>query len=133
MKFIIQRVLISMNKSDFKLIIFTVLYGLILIGGNAFTGDREASFAHVYYDNEIVEQIDLSVSGLREYVVEGYNGSVVIEADKGRIRVSEETSPLNICSKQDWVSSSREVIVCLPNKIVIKIISEESDLDAVVR
>ena len=53
------------------------------------------------------------------------NGNVKIKAGNGRIKVIEETSEKHLCSKQGYIEESYETIVCLPNKIVIKITSGE--------
>ena len=62
----------------------------------------------------------------------GYNGEVVIFAGQGKIKIEEENSPLHLCSKQGYISASYETIVCLPNKITIKIEAIDS-LDTVVK
>ena len=47
------------------------------------------------------------------------------------IRVKEETSKYHICSKQGFVKDNTPII-CMPNKIIIKIDYKEN-LDSVVR
>ncbi len=133
MKYIIQKVTISMNKSDFKLILFVTIVTISFILLAKIDFSKGQKIAKVYYDNELIKTIDLSIDSNHQYKVKGYNGDVIIEAKLNSIRVMDEVSPLNICSKQGWVSSHYEVIVCLPNKVVIKIESEESPVDTVVR
>ncbi len=122
-----------MNKSDFKLIIITIIFSLLfLLIIKSFNNDSNKQ-ALVYYDNDLIKNINLSINETKEYIVNGYNGDIVIETKKGMIRVKEENSPLHICSKQGWVSSTYEIIVCLPNKVVIKIVADEETIDTVVR
>jgi hypothetical protein len=121
-----------MNRHDFILIGIILLITLLLFVPK-FISDDKASTAYVYYDNHLIKKIDLSIDKSNEYIVKGYNGDVVIETEKNKIRVKKETSPLNLCSKQGWVTSSLESIVCLPNKIVIKMESTKTQVDAVVR
>lgn len=118
-----------MNKSDYVLIAFL---GLIIAGLFAFLSLDKSSVnnALVYYDNDLVLSIDLNTK-LKEYKVKGYNGDVFIKAGEGKIKVIEEKSPLHLCSKQGYISKSYETIVCLPNKIVIKLESND-DLDVTV-
>ena len=80
-----------------------------------------------YYENEVILKINLEEE--KEYVVKGYNGDVKIKAGNGKIKVVEETSEKHLCSKQGYIKESYETIVCLPNKIVIKITSDD-ELDA---
>ena len=70
-----------------------------------------------------MDEIDLTKDD--EYSVTGYNGDVLIEVKNGMIRVKKENSPLNICSKQGFVKDMP--IICLPNKIVIKLGNNELD------
>ncbi len=122
-----------MNKQDIILIISVILIGFILFIIINYIYNDTASKAYVYYDNKLIKTIDLSTDKLQEYIVKGYNGDVVIQTQKNKIRVKEEESPYHICSKQGWVTSSLEPIVCLPNKIVIKIASSSEEIDAVLR
>jgi hypothetical protein len=122
-----------MNKYDIILISIVLVVMLLLIGVPSLINSNNASKALVYYDNKLIKTIDLSIQDKKEYTVKGYNGDIIIETQQNRIRVKKETSPLHLCSKQGWVSSNLEPIVCLPNKIVIKIISADDELDAVVR
>ncbi|MDD4644245.1 MAG: NusG domain II-containing protein, partial [Bacilli bacterium] len=93
-------------------------------------GSKEA---HVYYDNDLILKIDLDINEVKEYKVEGLNGDVILEAKKGKVRVKEEISPLNLCSNQGFIQSSYEVIVCLPNKIIVKIVEKDKNIDVIVR
>ena len=88
----------------------------------------------VYYDNNLVLTIDLNESEEKIYIVDGFNGEVKIIAGNGKIKVDEEESPLHLCSKQGFIEESYESIVCLPNKVVIKISSKKKkDLDTILR
>jgi hypothetical protein len=122
-----------MNKNDSILIIIIVVIAVGLIVVPNFVLSGSATKAYVYYDNEIVQTINLSTKELKEYTIKGYNGDVIIEAGQNKIRVKDEKSPLNICSKKGWVTSSLETIICLPNKVVIKIENTNEEIDTVVR
>lgn len=113
-----------MNKNDIilticLLIIILVIMFFININSN------NGTIASVYYDNKLVKEIDLNKD--KEYDIKGYNGNVHIIVKDNKIKVDSETSPLHLCSKQGFVSKSTDTIVCLPNKIVIKISSNELD------
>ena len=123
-----------MNKSDLKLIIIVLVVAIIIIFMIALSNDEKNKKALVYYDNKIVEEIDLSIIERKEYTVDGYNGVVKIIAENGKVKVQEEESPLHICSKQGFIENAYESIVCLPNKVIIKIVSDKnSEYDTVIR
>jgi hypothetical protein len=118
-----------MNKSDIKLILIILIFLFIcFLCLNIF--NNTGNYAFVYYENEIIKEIDLSIDD--EYIVSGFNGDVVISVKSNSIAVIEEVSPKHLCSLQGYVNSPLEPIICLPNKIVIKIEGLE-EVDAVVR
>jgi hypothetical protein len=120
-----------MNKQDIKLIIVLVFLALCLIILFSLLEKKENKVANVYYKDDLILTIDLTKE-LTEYTVMGENGKVKIVAGEGKVKVEEENSPKHLCSKQGYITSSLETIVCLPNKIVIEISSKE-ELDTVVK
>lgn len=119
--------LISMNKYDKKLILIVLSFVLVLLSIKLLF-KSDSNYAYVYYENKVILEIDLRIN--REYKVDGYNGEVLIEVKDKKIRVEKETSPLHICSKQGYVSDNTPII-CLPNKIIIKIENKNNNLDAI--
>ena len=117
-----------MNKKKKKLVVILVSILLISLLILKITSVKTNKIANIYYENEVILKIDLSKEE-KEYTVKGYNGDVKIKAGNGKIKVLEETSEKHLCSKQGYISESYETIVCLPNKIVIKI-AYSDELDA---
>ena len=62
------------------------------------------------------------------YYIQGNLGYVVILYDqsKKQIKIDQETSPYNICSKQGW--SDTKPIICLPNYVTIEFNDTEADV-----
>jgi hypothetical protein len=62
------------------------------------------------------------------YYIQGNLGYVVILYDqsKKQIKIDQETSPYNICSKQGW--SDTKPIICLPNFVTIEFNDTEADV-----
>lgn len=58
----------------------------------------------------------------------------LVEVDRGRIRVVEANCPNQVDVRQGWISDSTRSIVCVPNRLVIRIeeIGQASDIDGVV-
>ena len=120
-----------MNKNDLKFIFFLIFIGVFVLLMTRLKQTNESKMAYVYYDSNLVLTIDLSLEE-KEYTIKGANGDVLISAGDGKIKVEEENSPYHLCSKQGYITSSYETIVCLPNKVVIEIKDNES-LDSIVK
>ena len=122
-----------MNKNDLKLILIllsAIICFLLFI--SFFKTDKDKR-ALVYYQNKLVKEIDLTISEPKEYIIAGYLDDVILETKKGKIKVKNETSPFHLCSKQGFINNSNQVIVCLPNKVIIKIENKAQSLDAIIR
>ena len=117
-----------MNKSDFALIGFLIVIISLIFILLYFGNNKKVSNAIVYYEDKEILKIDLSKDKI--YTVKGYNGDVRIKVKKKKIKVLKEDSPLHLCSKQGYISKSYESIICLPNKIVIKL-ENNSDIDVI--
>lgn len=58
----------------------------------------------------------------------------IIEIKGGKAYMREASCPDQLCVHQNEISFDKESIICLPNKVVITVISDvESDVDGVVR
>ena len=118
---------LTMNKNDIKLIgIILVIIIIIFILIN--TNNNKGNVVEVYYDNKLILEKDFD----NTYVVEGYLGEVEIEVKDRKVIVLKENSPRHICSKEGYISDSSKPLICLPNKIIIKITDKENDIDGVV-
>lgn len=120
----------KLKKNDYILILSLFITLLFLCIFLEFTKEK-GSNATVYYKNKPVLTIPLDTD-ITTYEVMGENGIVEIVAGNGKIKVEDENSPLHLCSRQGWIDSSVQTIVCLPNKIVIQI-EDDDELDGVVR
>jgi len=93
---------------------------------------QERPVARITVNGTVVNEIDLTSSALpKTFTYEGAGGFTnTIEAEEGRIRVSEAGCPDQICVHQGWISDGTVPIVCLPNKLVIEIKGGGDGLDA---
>lgn len=58
----------------------------------------------------------------------------IIEIKGGKAYMKEANCPDQLCVSQNEISFDKESIICLPNKVVITVISDvESDVDGIVR
>ncbi|MGI6782389.1 MAG: FAD:protein FMN transferase [Acholeplasmataceae bacterium] len=76
--------------------------------------DQFEEYPKIIYGDEYIE-----ITLLGDYQIDGINQEVVIVVDfkEKRIKVSEEKSPNNLCSRQGWAKHG--YIICLPNSVSI--------------
>ena len=95
----------------------------------------EGAVAVIKQDGVVLYEIDLDkVKGTLTFPVDGADHSWNnIVAEQGRIRVIDASCPDQVCVNQGWISDSTLPIVCLPNKVIVEIVGEEGQLDAVTK
>lgn len=120
------------RKNDIILAAFVIAIaatGLILL--NIFK--TEGSFVAVKIDGKETARYPLSVN--TEVVIETENnGKNTLVIEDGKAFVKDVNCPDKICEGHSKISYKGETIVCLPHKVVIEIVADETtdELDAVV-
>ncbi len=66
-----------------------------------------------------------------ELSVSGFEGESHLEIRGGRARMVDSACPDKLCVRTGWISSPGESIVCLPNRVVIEIVSGDGGPDVV--
>ncbi len=89
----------------------------------------EGSEAFVYQEGRLAKHLRLEKH--QNFTLN--DGKIIIEIKQGRIRIRKSDCPRQICVNTGWIKTPGQVIVCVPNKILIEIKSEKPlFLDAVV-
>jgi Uncharacterized protein conserved in bacteria len=112
-----------LNKYDILIIIITIFFSLGLFTTFKYlVGKTSGDVVNIYYENKIVATLDLNKNQTLILPKEKYPALLAdleVEVMDGKVRISKETSPNNICSKQGWTDSSLHPLVCLPNKVLV--------------
>lgn len=62
-----------------------------------------------------------------EFTVNGKIGAAKVKIEDGRVRILNSPCPLKICEKKGWISNRGDFIICVPNRVVIRITGEKYD------
>ncbi len=76
-------------------------------------------------NGQIVQQLDLKVS--KQISVDGPIGKTAIKIEQGKAQVIHSDCPEKICMKTGKIHRVGEIIVCVPNKVVVKISGQEKN------
>lgn len=98
--------------------IFLVIISIIFSLTQLYNLPKGDMFVSVYVESKLVEQYDLYQDTTIEFLPEDHPsllGPLTLAITSQRIKIIEETSPLNICSQQGWVDTPGLPLVCAPN------------------
>ena len=120
--------MIKKNIKDIVLISSILFISLLSLLVLKLTSKNDNLTALVYYNNEIILTINLSDLNdeIVEYSVTGDIGELVISAKHNAIAITEENCPYQLCMKQGYITNTNQSLICLPNKVYIKIISNSN-------
>lgn len=111
-----------MRLTNKKLII--IFAGLLLLSAawilTLRLGPEKGGTAQIYVDGVLRYEIDLSRVE-KEYEIELEHNTVLIT--RGGVRMLSADCPDGLCIRQGLISSGAYPIVCLPNRVEIRIVS----------
>ncbi len=76
---------------------------------------QEGQTVEIFSDGELVKTIDLSDS--TSYLING----VTVCVKDGKATVADSDCPDKLCCKANAISRAGECIICLPNRVVVRI------------
>jgi len=127
----------ELTKGDKILIVVVIIINVIslwLVKNVAF--NHEDKYISVQVNGEEIKRItfDKNIVG-KQIPIKTEYGYNLIEIGDEKVRVIEADCPDKLDVKQGYISRVGEVIVCLPNKLVIEIkgVKAETDLDGLSR
>lgn len=119
-----------MKRNDFILIIVIVIIatiGLLYLNLSKDSGDKVI----IEVDGEIYKELPLDVDTTVE--IEGVNnGTNQLVIKGGHADMVDASCPDKICVHQTEIQNNGESIICLPNKVIVRIeSSKQSDADII--
>lgn len=110
------------------ILILTVMLAAAAVAAYLISHNTNGKVAEVYSNGSLVRCIDLdNLAEPLTFDVE-YDGSHnTIVAEKGEIYVKAADCPDKLCVRQGRITDGSAPIVCLPNRLVIKISGADDD------
>lgn len=94
-------------------------------------GNNKGDYVRVSVNGETVSTYSLAENA--EYIINGYNGgwNILVIKD-GEASISDADCPDGLCIKQKAISASGETLCCLPNRVIVEVVSDkENEVDAI--
>ncbi len=121
-----------MTPFDLFLILLLLALSTTLIVKGGFSSVRNKAYckaAVVHHGGKEIKRINLKENST--FTILG--GRMQIISKDGKIRIAHSDCPENTCVHAGWIQSAGEALVCVPNQVVIEIITDTDPMvDAVV-
>ena len=118
----------GIRKNDLIFLLLVLAAAGIFFVGHMLMNRQSAGVVEIQIDGKVTKTLSLDKE--RAFKING--GTNTVQIENGKVKMAAADCPDQICVHQKAISRNGESIICLPNKIVLKIVSdEESELDAV--
>lgn len=124
-----SKIKIMTGKRDLVIITGFLVFAVVLFLVSAFVNRIPGDRVIVEVDGK--EAVCFPLSENTEYVIKGVHFTNTLVIRDGEAYISEAECPDKICVRHGNISKSGESIVCLPNRVVVKIAGEAAEADAV--
>lgn len=117
------------HKTDLIVIIALLLIAVIsyILIGNIY--NTKGNYAEISVDGKVVKTLSLDKDISYDIPLKEHKNTVEIK--NGQVFMSEADCPDKLCIKQGTISKNGQSIICLPHKIVVRVISDsDTGVDA---
>ena len=111
-----------MKKNDI-ILIFAVLSISLILGVCLYVFRQPPTFVRIYVNDELKQELPLDED--TQYLINGQNGGTnLLIIEDGKAYVKDATCPDKVCVQMGKISELTQIVVCIPNKVVIVIESD---------
>lgn len=126
-----------LTKADKWLISALLVFATAGIGFNMYylsgANGQEKNMV-ISVNGQVVKTIPLRPGYTGEFRIGGHSHFNVIEYKDGHVHMKDADCPDQICVQSGWINTPPQQIVCLPYRVVVKIVADSSaDVDDIVR
>ncbi|MCR5509034.1 MAG: NusG domain II-containing protein [Lachnospiraceae bacterium] len=115
----------SRRRNDIILILLFIIISVIISLFIHFRHE-DGMYACVYVDNVLTGRYPLNIN--ETVRINGYlGGTNVLSIEDGYARMTGASCPDGLCINQGAVNGTGQSIICLPNRVVVKITGQEDD------
>ena len=114
-----------MKKRDLIFIASAVIVCAVLFAVNRI-GKKEGDTVLIYVDSKLYAALPLNENAEKEV----NSGTNIVKIENGEVYMVYADCPDKLCIKQGKISDSSRDIVCLPNRVTVKV-TKKSETDAV--
>lgn len=119
----------KLKWGDFAIIAAVLVLAAAVAGVLALGSSGDRLYAEVWQDNVLVERVELTSETDRTIDLDGHNVIVL----SGRTATMQSADCRDqVCVRTGTLTRAGQVAVCLPNRVVLRITGETSEIDAIV-
>jgi hypothetical protein len=107
-----------------------LIFSLLILSGLSFWFTRttsEGAWVIVQVQGNTVARLPLNEN--RHFAVQGPLGETVISIQHGRAAIESSACPHQLCTQMGSVSHAGQMVVCVPNRVVVQVLGQRNSFD----
>lgn len=116
-----------LRKADLIIIAAVIVLASVFLLLNKFLLTKNGVYAEIYHDSALVKRIELSNAKVGSFSIPGEPDVVFQLYADGSIAFIESDCPDKVCIRSGRLKYAGQFAACLPNKMMLKIVSDEKD------
>lgn len=114
-----------MKKKDFILIFSVLIVIAFSFGVNHFLNTKSTENIEIYVDNKLYKTCSINDEEIIK--IENKKGYNIVKIHNHGVEIIEASCPDKVCIHSGFITKPSESIVCLPNKVNIKITTNDDN------
>lgn len=119
-----------MKKGDKVLIAAVIIFSVIGFAYSILKPAAPGDTVLIEVDGKLYETMSLNEDKTVTVHVDG-GGFNVVEVKDGKVHIKDANCPDRVCVKQGWINETGENIICLPHRVVVRILGKLKNVDQV--
>lgn len=122
-----------MKKADFIVIAVVLAVAGVLLFFLYGVNSESGAYVRVEVDGKVIDTLDINEDTTLEIETDNGGTNTLVIKD-GKAKVTAANCPDGICTNHKEINKNGESIICLPHKLVVSVVNENSggdDVDAV--
>lgn len=120
----------KLKWGDFIVFGFVAMITIAMFIGGVTKKTTGTLIAQVFVEGEMLYEINLEDLNEDKEIL-FHEGDIRIIAKKDRIRFEKSDCPDLVCVNTGWLKRQGQIAACIPNKILIKIVGSDDEVDVV--
>ena len=120
----------NLKKGDFFIILVVLVLAAAVFLPFALAPSRSLT-CEITQDGELVKRVRLGAGYHETITIEGAATNTIV-IDDTAVYFSQSTCPDQVCVRTGKLTRAGQIAVCLPNRVIVRLIGTQNEIDALV-
>ncbi|MDR3766045.1 MAG: NusG domain II-containing protein [Butyricicoccus sp.] len=122
----------NLKKGDLVIIAIVLLLAALVFAPFALAPSQSLT-CEITQDDETIRRVRLGAGYQETITIEGDSVTNVIQIEDDCVYFASSDCPDQVCVRTGKLTRAGQIAVCLPNRVVVRLVGAQDEVDAVVR